>query len=183
MILINANGVALYAGKLTLTESELRGDGFVDKRLNTSNAELVDVPTPANFKGRGYTWDGSRLTITPRYEAQLITTGKKELLKRLKTEYTKRLNAGVIDGVNIGDVTDQLQDAAISIGNGITTKLAVVSDDAATLINGAKLNTIYTYKGDCSTAAIAHRSAIQALNNINDIENYDLSTGWPSEAL
>lgn len=182
MILVK-DGVALYAGDLTLTDTELRGRGFVDRRLNTSNSELIDIPTPKNFRGRGFTWDGTTLTPTAVHNQKLIQNGKKALLNKLKAEYVKRSNAATIGGVIIGDILDQLQDAAFIITNSIAANHAVVSGENATLINPAKLNAVYSYKADCSTNAISHRSAIQALNNINDIESYDLSTGWPSEAL
>lgn len=182
MILVK-DGVALYAGDLTLTDEQLIGKGFVDRRLNTSNSELIDIPTPKNFRGRGFTWDGTTLLPTNEHTQKLVQKGKKELFSRLKALYVERANAATINGVKISEVSDQLQDAAIIITNTIAVNHAVVDGENAALINAAKLNQIFSYKSACSTNAISHRTAIQALDNINDIESYDLSTGWPNEVL
>lgn len=182
MILIK-DGVALYAGDLTLTDEQLICKGFVDRRLNTSNAQLIDVPTPDNFRGGGFTWGGNILTITPEYSIELFQKLKAELKNKLKAEYAARMNAGVMSGIEIGNILNEIQDAAIMITNSFSTNYAVVYEGNALILNGAKLATIYGYKKNCSDNAQTHFVAIQALTTIQEVQDYDLTTGWPSANL
>lgn len=68
-----SDGVALYAGNLTLTDTMLKGEGFIDSRLNNANCQLIDVPTPYPWVGGGYTWDGSTLTLSQTVKEQLLS--------------------------------------------------------------------------------------------------------------
>jgi hypothetical protein len=75
MIAIHEN-IAVYAGRMTLTAAGLYGDGFVDKRLNPDNCTLIDIQTPTPWKGRGYVWDGSTLTMTPQFAVESLEEAK-----------------------------------------------------------------------------------------------------------
>jgi len=105
------------------------------------------------------------------------------LKESLKSEYSAKQNAGVMSNIEIGNILNEIQDAALMITNSFSTDYAVVYDGNALVLNGAKLATIYGYKKSCSDNAKAHWAAINALTTIQEVEDYDLSTGWPNTAL
>lgn len=132
----------------------------------------------------GWTWNGS-VFAEPNQNITLAQA-KKIAIAALKDEYTGRTEAGVIENIRIGDISDQIQDAAIMITNSFSTDYAVVHGQNSLLLNASKLAAIYGYKKACSDQAKAHAQAINGLGTKASVKNYiqnDLQTGWPSTAL
>jgi len=157
------NGNLLIGGKVTLPDSSLY-------------KVIQGVESPGEFLP-------GELFYTNRWAASTLSKAKKLAVGNLKTLYSSKMEAGEISGINIGDIVNEIQDAAIMVTNSFSPNYAVVYDGNALVLNATKLASIYGYKKACSDNAQTLYAAINALTTIQEVEDYDLTTGWPSTAL
>lgn len=144
------------------------------------NQEWVPYQAGVNI---GWSWDGTQFEDET---AQLsLAEAKAIAIDRLEIDYSERLGAATIGGMNVDKILPYVVKADMVIAAG-GTNLAAVYKGQSQLLNAAKLTAIKTYWSNCSDAAKTHFAAIQNLASKAAVKNYiqtNLQTGWPSEAL
>ena len=115
-----------------------------------------------------------------------LADAKKIAIGILKGVYKGKTEEGVINGITIGNITDEIQDAVTIILNNLASDYVVVYDENYINLTQAKLVSIFNYKSACSSQAQTHAAAVLALTTKQEIKTYvqtTMQTGWPSTAL
>lgn len=131
----------------------------------------------------GWTWDGAQ--FEDETASLTLSEAKAIAVDRLETDYSERLGAATISGMNVDKILPYVVKADMVIAAG-GTNLAAVYNGQSQLLNATKLTAIKTYWSDCSDAAETHFAAIQVLGSKAAVKSYiqnDLQAGWPSTSL
>lgn len=192
------DGVALYEGDLVLTDHALKGKDFVDHRLNTSNAELIDIPTPRDFKGGKYTWDGSTLSMAEAYKSGLIEEKKADLKINVNQFRKNKVKGGIIlSGVEIdtdSESQSMMTSALVVLEKGSKGNAKYPDNVKWRTKSGQFIPVDYTSMEDivtavtafvegCFSAEASHVAAIESITTLDEASNYDYTAGWPSEVI
>jgi hypothetical protein len=100
MIIIQ-NGVAIIDGVLGINADKTWGKDWESKVWNINNCQVVDIPSPADFKSSCFIYDANTtsLTATAEYAAVLAASKTKESNEAINAAIIEQLD--IIDGKSI----------------------------------------------------------------------------------
>ena len=153
-------GVVLYEGDLRLTATGLFSKTFVDRRLNSDNCTLLDLPAPSPWIGGGWTWDGMEFAQeawwVEEYAKQQVSVKAAQIVSDFESEVSQ-LKANYTE-TEIKSWGKQEQEAREYLSNNSTiTPLlsSMVSERGDTVLNLAT-----KIVGNADAWAVAYGAAL-----------------------
>lgn len=160
ILIRNIDNMVMYAdNSMTLTDTELIGNGWRDQHFTTENAILMEAPVPDVFAGNAYTYinevwtvvDQDALIEPQKIHAAKVREEKKAERARQVAEIKITVNGKIFDG----DETSQERMARAIIGMQATGQPAitwVLADNTPTQATLAELTEAMCLAGSAQAA-------------------------------
>lgn len=146
MIVIDENNVAVLSGILGMNAQKCWGENWFAPMWNTSNAYLVDLPEPDNFKPSQFTLVNGTLVPTEEYAvilADLQNEANRAAAKLVREDTVSRIKVTTSSGkVFDGDETSQgrMARAIIALQATETPSVTwVLADNTPTTVSAMEL--------------------------------------------
>lgn len=161
VLIRNVDHVVMYAGDdLTLTATDLQGDGWRDPHYSTANATIVQATPPALWAGALWTYTGGVWAVFDVALHATLTTqaaqGVRERSKISREQAVAQIKVTTAAGNTFdGDETSQsrMSRAIIALGTGLAPSVNwVLADNSVILATAAELTEALVLAGQAQAA-------------------------------